>query len=106
MRAWLFVAITVVVGCNKSGKSEGYSCWMGNVCEDYGSDITREKDCKALAGEWEKHACPTDNLVGTCVTEKKQPRMYYGGAQNAYTADTASANCEHELHGTWTAATK
>ena len=105
MRAWLFVAITLVVACKQN--QEGYSCWMGKVCEDYAGDLaTHEKECKALAGEWEKHACPTDNLVGTCVTEKKQPRMYYGGAQNAYTADTASANCEHELHGSWTAATK
>ena len=90
-------------GCNKGAK-EGYSCWMGKVCEDYAGDVaTHEKDCKALNAEWEKHACPSDNLVGTCMTDKKQSRMYYGG-DNAYTADTASASCEHEFHGTWTSA--
>lgn len=106
MRAWLFAAITLAVACNKSTKSEGYSCWMGNVCEDYPTNVdAHKKDCKALAGEWEERTCPSDNLVGTCITDTKQSRMYYGGS-NAYTSDTASASCEHELHGSWTAATK
>jgi uncharacterized protein (DUF924 family) len=61
-----------------------------------------EKACNAVAGEWEKHTCPSENVLGTCVTQAKQPRIYYGGAANAYNSDTASAACEHELHGTWT----
>jgi hypothetical protein len=100
MRAVLFAAIALVA-CKQ--KSEGFSCWMGNVCEDYPSDVAaHEHACKAIKGEWEKHVCPTENLVGTCITDQHQSRMYYGGAQNAYTSDTASAACEHELHGSWT----
>jgi hypothetical protein len=105
MRA-LILPLVFTAACNQASRSENFSCWFGSVCEDYGSDLDAHKhDCKQLAGEWEKHACPKENLVGTCMTEKHQPRMYYGGAQNAFTADTASASCEHEFHGTWTAAT-
>jgi hypothetical protein len=104
MRAIAF-ALVALAACN-GARSEGFSCWTGSVCEDYGSDLaTHEHDCKQLNAEWEKHACPKENLVGTCMTDTHQSRMYYGGAKNAYTADTASASCEHEFHGTWTAAT-
>ena len=96
-------ALLALVACKPSG--ENYSCWMGKVCEDYAADLPmHEKACKALGAEWEKHACPTDNMIGTCMTDAHQPRIYYGGAQNAYTSDTASSACEHDLHGTWTSA--
>ena len=106
MRRLLFAtfAWVALVACKQPSK-EGYSCWMGNVCEDYTTDLpTHEKECKGLKAEWEKHACPSENLVGTCMTDAHQSRMYYGGSTNAYTSDTASASCEHELHGTWTSA--
>jgi hypothetical protein len=99
----LIVAALALVACKQN--AEGYSCWMGKVCEDYSTDLPmHEKACKALAAEWEKHACPSENVVGTCMTEAHQARIYYGGAQNAYTSDSASSACEHELHGTWTSA--
>jgi hypothetical protein len=99
------IALALLAACKPT--PGGFSCWTGNVCEDYGSDFAaHETACKAITGEWEKHACPSDNLVGTCLTDQHQPRMYYGGATNAYTSDTASASCEHEFHGTWTSATK
>ena len=104
MRVLLFAGIAALIGC-KQPSNEGFSCWMGNVCEDYTTDLpSHEKECKALKAEWEKHACPSENLVGTCMTDAHQARMYYGGSTNAYTSDTASASCEHELHGTWTSA--
>lgn len=105
IRALLVAAL--IAGCNQASHSEGFSCWMGSVCEDYTSDLdAHQHDCKQLGAEWEKHACPKENLVGTCTTDKHQARMYYGGAQNAFTADTASAICEHQFHGTWAAAAR
>jgi hypothetical protein len=92
-----------LAGCNQAARSENFSCWMGNVCEDYTADLpAHEHACKAMRAEWEKHACPKENLVGTCVTDAHQSRMYYGGTASAFTSDTASTSCEHEFHGTWT----
>ena len=91
---------TLLVGCKGQGNT--FSCWQGKICENYTTDLaTHEAACKG-AGEWEKHPCPTEYLVGTCVAKNQQARQYYGGAANAYTSDTASAACEHELAGTWT----
>ncbi|HEX4451326.1 MAG TPA: hypothetical protein VH143_10675 [Kofleriaceae bacterium] len=99
----LLLATVALAGCKQN--AEGYSCWMGKACEDYATDLPlHEKACKAIAAEWEKHACPSDNVVGTCTTAAHQARIYYGGAQSAYTSDSASSACEHELHGTWTSA--
>lgn len=106
-RALLLAAL--LAGCHKPGQPGHFSCWIGTlsgpVCEDYTTDLpAHEKACKAMGAEWEQHVCPDENLIGTCITDKQQPRKYYGGGQNAYTSDTASASCEDTLHGTWTSA--
>ncbi len=95
--------MALALGCGTDGRS---SCTLGNVCEDFtsGDLAAHEKDCKALTGDFAKSACPAVSLVGTCVTAQHQSRRYYAGGANAYTPEAATANCEHEAHGTWTPA--
>lgn len=98
----LLVAALVAAGCGSKGA--GGHCRLGNTCEDQpaGDLAAAEKECKALTGEWSTGTCPSADEIGSCATGQTT-RHYYGGGTNAYTKDNASANCEHELHGTWTA---
>jgi hypothetical protein len=99
------LALVLFLSACGSNDTNGGHCTLGNVCEDYGTSdlVTHEKDCKALTGTWAKGSCPSSELVGTCITDKNITRDYYKGGANAFTPVMASASCEHEFHGTWTA---
>src|SRR5262245_43894654 len=106
MRTWLLVLAPFVFAAACGNSSSGGNCKLGNVCEEYAASAdlaAAEKDCKSLTGEWSKGTCSSSDLVGTCVTAQNQTRKYYSAGPNGYTKDNASANCEHEFHGTWTA---
>jgi hypothetical protein len=92
----------VATGCSNSG----HSCKLGATCEDVtatGSAAAgAQHDCEAVKGTWSSGTCPSADRIGTCAITGANTVIYYGDGPDAFTVPTATANCEHERHGTWT----
>jgi hypothetical protein len=87
--------------------SNGHSCKLGATCEDITAKDDKvvagaQHDCEAVKGSWTSGSCPTAGRIGTCAVTGANPVVYYGDGPDAFTVATATANCEHERHGTWT----
>lgn len=92
--------------------SNGHSCKLGATCEDYATKdetglATLKHGCDGMKGTWATSSCPSAGRIGTCTVPREEGSdviNYYGGGPDAFTVANATANCEHERHGTWTRA--
>jgi hypothetical protein len=113
----MFRAATVVLvglfGLAPAGCSNGgHSCKLGATCEDYAAKDDKalaiaQHGCETVKGSWQATSCPSAGRIGTCTYAGETGSavlIYYGDGPDAFTAANASANCEHERHGTWTPA--
>lgn len=64
------------------------------------TDDLAEQTCQGAAGTYQKVPCPTEGLLGHCITEVEDI-LYY---QDQYTPMAASMDCTTFAQGTWTAA--
>jgi hypothetical protein len=88
------------------GQAQAGSCKMPAGCIDYtgidwASDKTQER-CAAMMGTYSSSDCPTEDLVGSCISAEGETDEYiFHFYAPAFDAASAESTCRSGGDGTW-----